>query len=73
MEGGIERMWHFKDKQLAKMYNKTKMAEIIGLSPDTIRRVINGKQDCSKLVAYCITKTLNSSALIEDYFYKKGR
>lgn len=65
-------MWHFKDKNVAKMYNKTKLANYIGLSPDTLRRVVNGKQDCSTLVAYCITKTLNNNAEIEDYFYKKG-
>jgi len=65
-------MWHFKDKNVAKVYNKVKLAEFIGLSPDTLRRIINGKQDCSKLVAYCITKTLNQDAEIGDYFYKRG-
>jgi len=61
-------MWKFKDKDLAKNYNKTQVAKIIGLNADTLRRVINGKQVCSKLVAYCITKFLNSDATIEDYF-----
>ena len=64
-------MWVFKDKENARQYNKTKMAEIIGLNPATLRRVINGTQECSKLVAYCITKFLNEDAEIEDYFYKK--
>ena len=61
-------MYTFKDKQQAKEYNKTKMAEIVGLNADTLRRIINGKQECSKLVAYCITKFLNEDAEIEDYF-----
>ena len=65
-------MYTFKDKNVAKMFNKTQMAKVIGLSPDTLRRVINGKQECSKLVAYCITKFLNYEAKIEDYFVKKG-
>ena len=65
-------MWTFKDKEVAKTYNKEQMAKVIGLSPDTVRRVINGKQECSKLVAYCITKFLNYEAEIEDYFVKKG-
>lgn len=65
-------MWTFKDKEVAKTYNKEQMANVIGLSPDTVRRVINGKQECSKLVAYCITKFLNYEAEIEDYFVKKG-
>ena len=65
-------MYTFKDKEQAKEYNKTKMAEIVGLNADTLRRIINGKQECSKLVAYCITKFLNKEAEIENYFYKKG-
>ena len=65
-------MWTFKNKEIAKTYNKEQMANVIGLSPDTVRRVINGKQDCSKLVAYCITKFLNSESEIEEYFIKKG-
>ena len=65
-------MYIFKDKNVAKMFNKTQMAKVIGLNPDTLRRVINGKQECSKLVAYCITKFLNYEAKIEDYFVKKG-
>lgn len=65
-------MYTFKDKNVAKMFNKTQMAKVIGLNPDTLRRVINGKQECSKLVAYCITKFLDDEAEIEDYFIKKG-
>ena len=66
-------MWTFKDKEVAKTYNKEQMAKVIGLNPDTLRRVINGKQECSKLVAYCITKFLDDEAEIEDYFIKKGK
>ena len=65
-------MWTFKDKEVAKTYNKEQMAKVIGLNSDTLRRVINGKQECSKLVAYCITKFLNYEAEIEDYFVKRG-
>ena len=65
-------MWTFKDKEVTKTYNKEQMAKVIGLNPDTLRRVINGKQECSKLVAYCITKFLDDEAKIEDYFIKKG-
>ena len=66
-------MYTFKDKNVAKMFNKTQMAKVIGLNPDTLRRVINGKQECSKLVAYCVTKFLNYESEIEDYFIKKGK
>lgn len=63
-------MWQFKDKETAKMYNKEEMAKVIGIHPVTLRRVINGKQLCSKLVAYCITKFLNEDAEITDYFIR---
>lgn len=61
-------MYLFKDKNVAITYNKVQMAKVVGLNPDTLRRVINGKQTCSKLVAYCITKFLDSEAEILDYF-----
>lgn len=61
-------MYLFKDKNVAITYNKVQMAKVIGLTPDTLRKIINGKQKCSKLTAYCITKFLNSEAEILDYF-----
>lgn len=64
-------MYEFKNKEIAKKYNKVQMAKIIGLNPDTLRRIINGKQKCSKLVAYCVTKFLDSEAEIENYFKKE--
>lgn len=65
-------MWKFKDKNVASLYNKQVMSGVIGIHPDTLRKVINGKQYCSKLVAYAITKFLDSDAEINDYFIKKG-
>ena len=65
-------MWHFKDKEVMKMYNKSKVAEFVGLAPTTLIRIVNGTQDCSKLVAYCITKFLDPDAEIEDYFVRRG-
>ena len=32
-------MYTFKDKETARMFNKTQMAKVIGLNPDTLRRV----------------------------------
>lgn len=61
-------MYLFKDKNVAIAYNKVQMAKVVGLNPDTLRKIINGKQMCSKLTAYCITKFLNSEAEILDYF-----
>ena len=65
-------MWLFKDREIVKKYNKIEMAKEIGLHPDTIRKVTNGIQLCSKLVAYCITKFIDKDAEIEDFFEKVG-
>lgn len=61
-------MWKFKDKDIAKIYNKKQMAEIIGLHPATVRKVIKGTITCSKAVAYCITKFIDSNKEVEDLF-----
>ena len=63
-------MWKFKDKSVMDEYVLKISADKIGLHPDTLRKVVNGTQSCSKLVAYCITKYINSNAEIEDFFEK---
>lgn len=65
-------MYEIKDTTIGKLYNKETMAKIVGLNPATLRRVFNKKQQCSKLVAYCITKFIDKDAEITDYFEKKG-
>ena len=61
-------MYKVKEIGLLDEYNKVKVADQIGLHPDTLRKVLNGKVECSKLVAYCITKFIDSNAEINDYF-----
>jgi len=63
-------MYKIKEIGLLEEYNKVKVAEKIGLHPDTLRKILNGKQECSKLVSYCITKYIDSDAEIENYFIK---
>ena len=52
--------------------NKTKACKEIGISRIYLTNILNGKQLCSKVVAYCITKYLDNNAEIDDYFTKKG-
>lgn len=61
-------MYKFRDKDAMKIYNKAEAAKEIGLAPETLRRVVTGTQLCSKLVAYCITKFIDSNSEIKDYF-----
>lgn len=51
--------------------NKTLASETIGVSREYLTQVINGKELCSKLLAYCITKYLDENAEILDYFIRK--
>lgn len=49
--------------------NKTQASKEIGITREYLTNVLNGKCDCSKLVAYCITKYINPKAEINDIFY----
>lgn len=66
------KMYLFKNTDFDLKVSKTKASEEIGLSRPYFTDVINGKKECSKLVAFCITKYLNKDSEISDYFIKKG-
>jgi len=66
-------MYMFKEN-VVNVFNQRSIAREIGVSFETINRIFNRKQKCSKTIAYCICKVINPNAEIEDYFemYKKG-
>lgn len=51
-----------------KFKNQRKSAKIIGIAFETLNRILSGKQGCSKMTAYCITKCYDKNAEILDYF-----
>lgn len=51
-----------------KDINQLELSKIIGKDKATINRIFNSKQLCSKTLAYCIVKAINSEAEINDYF-----
>lgn len=55
-----------------KFENQKRASEDIGINEATLCRILGGKQQTSKVTAYCITKYFNKNAEILDYFYKKG-
>ena len=61
------------NKKIKKIKSKKQIdiAREVGIAEATLSRIINQKQICSKITAYCITKVINSEAEIEDYFEKK--
>ena len=65
-------MYQFKDISKITIINQSGLARKIGIAQSTLKRILNKKQNCSKLMAYDIVKTINENAEIEDYFVKKG-
>ena len=55
-----------------KFDNVGKAAKVIGVDISTLSRILHGKQKCSKIMAYCITKYLDQNAEINDYFTRIG-
>lgn len=67
-------MYYFK-KDVINVYNQRAIARQVGITPETINRIFNRKQGCSKMVAYCISKAIYHESEIEDFFEyvkKKG-
>lgn len=60
--------WLEKD---IKFNNQRVMADEIGIAHATLNRILNKKNGCSKVMAYCITKAYDKEAEILDYFTKK--
>ena len=55
-----------------KCETQRKVAEKIGITEQTLSKILNRKMTCSKMTAYCIAKAIHPEAKIEDYFVKKG-
>ena len=63
----------YKIKKEIKFTNQRKAADEIGIAQETLSRILNGKQKCTKMTAYCIVKYLGSKNEVNDYFEKKDR
>lgn len=63
-------MYLMKDNPITKVIKQKAMGELVGLNTATINRIFNQKQQCSKVVAYCITKFLDKDKEILDFFIK---
>ena len=63
-------MYILKENIVVDLKGETqrKVAEKIGITEQTLSKILNRKMACSKMIAYCIVKINNSEAEIEDYF-----
>ena len=64
-------MYIFKTEIPIKI-KQIEACKIIGLAQPTLSKILNGKVACRKVVAFSITKYLDETAEINDFFYKKG-
>ena len=53
-------------------YGKNKkIAKQIGLAPESLCNILNGKHSTKYTTAYCIVKLYNADAEVSDFFNKK--
>lgn len=64
-------MYIFKTEIPIKI-KQIEACKIIGLAQPTLSKILNGKVACRKVVAFSITKYIDETAEINDFFYKKG-
>ena len=64
-------MYLFKIEIPVKI-NQTIASKVIGITQPTLSNILNGKVACRKVVAFSITKYIDETAEINDFFYKKG-
>lgn len=46
----------------------TSLAHTIGITPGFMTSILNNTRNCSKPIAYCITKCLDKNKEIDNYF-----
>lgn len=63
-------MYILKENVVVDLKGETqrKVAEKIGITEQTLSKILNRKTNCSKMTAYCIVKINNIENEIEDYF-----
>jgi hypothetical protein len=57
-----------KSDKIKEKFKCNRLAEKVGITNSYLSLVMNRKKSCSKILAYCITKAVNSNAEISDYF-----
>ena len=55
-------------KKIRKTYKNKYFVETVGLSRSYTSLILNRRRSCPKMVAYTVTKAINSESEINDYF-----
>lgn len=61
-------MYKIKDEIILPIHNQKKFAEEIGVTPESLSRILNKRQNCSKTLAYAITKNFDNNFELNDIF-----
>lgn len=64
-------MYRFKIEKREEFLEGRKIgyiAEIVGIAREYMSSILCGSRHCSKLVAFCVTKSIHPDAEISDYF-----
>ena len=67
-------MYKFRVEKKEEIINKYKLgflADEIGISLTYLSNILSGKNNCKKVVAYCITKIVDNEKEIEYFFIKE--
>lgn len=57
-----------KAELIKKKYKINYLAYTTGVSDTYISLILKGKRNCSKSIAYCLTKAIDKEAEVEEYF-----
>lgn len=60
-----------KRKEITNKYKLSYIADQVGITAQYLSNIVNGKKDCKKVVAYCITKMVDNTKEIEYFFTNK--
>lgn len=63
-------MYRFKEELNLDFRDRKKASEQIGINANTLGIILRGQMNCSKMIAYCITKLLFQEAEIDDFFVR---
>ena len=64
-------MYYFKNKNFKLLKTQKELSKEIGITESYLSKILNQKKECSKLVAYAITKSINSQKETLDLFERR--
>lgn len=64
-------MYYFKNKNFKLLKTQKELSKEIGITESYLSKILNQKKECSKLVAYAITKAIDPQKETLDLFERR--